>query len=338
MTPRPFDATEEPAVPIPSRRSLLRVGRIAASAATVAVSVAASAAQPAFPDVPTAPFEERPLPGDVVPHGVVPAEPIEPVPPSVEPVPHDQHASPPVVAPMPEESQHEERLPWRGAPHGAEPSVPFGPSHGDWRRDSLVMPPSSEPGHGPWSVPPHGWGGPIPEASAFPQGMQGEPAPFPGPMTPMRPSAPLAPLPPVEADPTLGPPPGTLGHTYYRSSRYIPHDEHPRVAMADLTLPHELTVDQGPGRKIRVTVHDVAGQLEPLEGYVADDEHWHFESDPLIPGVPHVYRIKVERVSYEKQEIRRYGRLVEQETEVEAELLGVRFLRLIPGRVVTLEF
>jgi len=338
-------------VPIRSFRFPIRAGRFAASAATLGLTLSAAAAQPRFPvpppalEEPAGPVDGYPLPGDDVPRGVVPVEPIPSEVPSLAPPqqfipPHDAAAAPPNdLAPPHGPFGH-------GPPPGDVP--PAGPPRGHGPLDGSphdfphdlqpipegFVPPRFEPGRGPFappspgpmSGPPSGWMPPAPEWSP------------PGPVGPMRPGAPLAPLPPVEADPSLGPPPGTLGHTYYRPSRYIPHDEQPRVAMLEVTLPPELAGDQGEGTKVRVTVHDVAGQSAPLDGYFGDDRHWHFESDPLLPGLPHVYRVKVERVRTSKEEIRRYGRLVEQEKEIGADLLGVRFLRLIPGRIVTLEF
>jgi hypothetical protein len=47
---------------------------------------------------------------------------------------------------------------------------------------------------------------------------------------------------------------------------------------------------------------------------------WHFESDPLIPGIPHVYRIEAVRDG------------------VAESLPDVRYVRLIRGRRVTLDY
>ncbi|QDT65683.1 hypothetical protein [Calycomorphotria hydatis] len=140
----------------------------------------------------------------------------------------------------------------------------------------------------------------------------------------------------------IAPPAGTLGVTYRRPSRPIPADRHPRVAIFELAVPAEFVPDPARGVRTRVTLDDPTGQLEPIaeKNYYYDERAglWVFETDPLIPGRPHVWRVTVEKVYYENQDIRRYGRLVTEEVETDVEFVGARYMRLIPGRVVTMDW
>jgi len=115
----------------------------------------------------------------------------------------------------------------------------------------------------------------------------------------------LAPLPPVT------PPPGTLGVTYARQSWPIPADRHPRVAMLDVRAPAGAT-------NVRVFTTYEYREEDEIDGF--RDPHdpcvWHFETRPLIPGIPHVYRVEAQA-----------GTCVD-----------ARLVRLIRGRRVTLEY
>jgi len=91
----------------------------------------------------------------------------------------------------------------------------------------------------------------------------------------------VAPLPP------LVPPPGTLGLTYQRQSWLIPASKHPRIAMLDVRVPAGAT-------SVRVYTtcqyreeDEIAGFQDPQDPCV-----WHFETNPLVPGTPHVYRVE----------------------------------------------
>ncbi len=103
------------------------------------------------------------------------------------------------------------------------------------------------------------------------------------------------------------PPPGTLGRTYLRTSWPIPKDEHPRTAIIQITAPGftEIEIDG----------------LADMEGFQRKDGVWIFKSDkPLIPGIPHIYHVKAGYRNVENKDWK------------------VRTVRLIPGRVVTLEY
>lgn len=115
----------------------------------------------------------------------------------------------------------------------------------------------------------------------------------------------VAPLPPVP------PPPGTLGTTYIRRSWPIPANRHPRVGMLDVRAPAGAT-------NIRVLTTYQYREEDEIEGFQDPDDPclWHFESKPLIPGIPHVYDVVAEGPKGE----------------------DVRTVRLIRGRRVTLEF
>lgn len=107
------------------------------------------------------------------------------------------------------------------------------------------------------------------------------------------------------------PPPGTLGTTYRRQSWPIPADRHPRVAMLDIRAPKGAT-------EIRVFNTYEYRQEDEVDGFQDLDDPciWHFETDPLLPGIPHVYRV---------------------EADIDGQC-DVRYVRLIRGRRVVLEF
>lgn len=142
------------------------------------------------------------------------------------------------------------------------------------------------------------------------------------PLAPVAESIPPAPLPmgqpslwrgPVMpfVDPgPASPPPGTLGRTYELPTRLVPSDKHPRTAMLN----------------VRVTAEDVIvshtnefREEDDVKGFQdeADPSLWHFETKPLLPGIPHVY--KVEAVN---------GGVA----------TDVRYVRLLRGRIIDLTF
>ncbi|MEZ5940327.1 MAG: hypothetical protein R3C18_02975 [Planctomycetaceae bacterium] len=110
----------------------------------------------------------------------------------------------------------------------------------------------------------------------------------------------------------LTPPPGTLGRTYQLRSRPVPTDTHPRAGMLDLRVKGAT----------KIIVHDMNEfRIEDrMDGFQDKDDPtlFHFTSEPLLPGLPHVYRVEVHTAGPE-------GPLVEE-----------RYIRLIMGRIVTL--
>ena len=100
----------------------------------------------------------------------------------------------------------------------------------------------------------------------------------------------------------VAPPPGTLGQTYHRRSRLIEDDKHPRVGVVEVNLSENYDVS-------------ARGLKSKWTGKV-----WRLESDPLLPGIPHVYEVKAE-----------WGPEGAREKEV-------RTVRLIMGRIVDLDF
>lgn len=106
----------------------------------------------------------------------------------------------------------------------------------------------------------------------------------------------------------LTPPPGTLGQTYALRSRPVPTDKHPRVGMIDIRA-------EG---ATRIIVHDTNEfrTEDKLEGFrdVRDPNLYHFTSEPLYPGLPHIYRVEIHR----EEQVQEY------------------YVRLIMGRVVQL--
>lgn len=110
--------------------------------------------------------------------------------------------------------------------------------------------------------------------------------------------------------PDVAPPPGTLGQTYLRPTRPIPVDKHPRVSIIDVRSNGATQVKVYGTNEFR-TKDAITGFQDRRDGSV-----WRFESEPLVPGVPHIYRVDAH-----------YGETVQH-----------RYVRLVPGRIVTLDF
>ncbi|RMG39379.1 MAG: hypothetical protein D6725_05275 [Planctomycetota bacterium] len=135
------------------------------------------------------------------------------------------------------------------------------------------------------------------------------------------------------------PPPGTLGRTYRRGPlRLVPVDKHPRIGMLIVHVPKSLYERLEENVELRVTVHDVNGNFKPLEGYKDRKGDWHFESDPLYPWVPQIYDVVFEYVRIEIKEGVRNGRKYRQRFEFKDSELGYRRVRLVPGRIVEVDF
>lgn len=124
-------------------------------------------------------------------------------------------------------------------------------------------------------------------------------------------------LPAVNADPfhdppaTIVPPPGTLGRTYYRALRTIPAKKPPRVGILDVHVENAAVVH----------VYDIHPFREDdeIEGFQSEEEKsmWRFESEQLLPGIPHIYRVVVT-----------YPDLT----------TASKYVRLVPGRIVEIDF
>ena len=100
-------------------------------------------------------------------------------------------------------------------------------------------------------------------------------------------------------------PPGTLGQTYQRASHPIPEDEHPRSAM------------------LAVRDHRAVKYLKAqrMGGFRMKNGIWLFETQrPLFPGQDGIVRVEARK---DKNDIQPYK---------------VKFVRLIPGRIVYLDF
>ena len=112
----------------------------------------------------------------------------------------------------------------------------------------------------------------------------------------------------------VGPPPGTLGQTYQIPSRPVPVEKHPRAAMIDVHVPGAT----------KVIVHGMNPfrSDEQLDGFQdpTNPTVWHFESQPLIPGQAHIYRVEAH---------------VAGMTGISSE---ERYVRLIMGRLVQLTY
>ncbi len=105
---------------------------------------------------------------------------------------------------------------------------------------------------------------------------------------------------------TVFAPPGTLGRTYRQVSRPIPDDKHPRIGMVEV---------RGVPTDAKLAVRDMTGFRDKTGVWVLESE------EPLPPGVPHVYAIKVVRETLDGQ--------MQSDSRV---------IRLIPGRIVGLQY
>jgi hypothetical protein len=132
--------------------------------------------------------------------------------------------------------------------------------------------------------------------------------------------------------------PGTLGLTYQLPSKRANWDKHPRVGLLEITVSDDTFRSLGDGEEIKITVEDEAGHFEELDGYFGDDDKWHFESETLYPGIPHIYDVKLEVVRMVKKKERKGDKLIEWEVGKAVRDLGLRRLRLIPGRTVYLSY
>jgi hypothetical protein len=133
-----------------------------------------------------------------------------------------------------------------------------------------------------------------------------------------------------------GPPPGTLGKTYQRPTRMIAWDKHPRIGMVDIEVLDSMRVGLAHDVKIKVITQDIYNNNKPLEGFFGEDNVWHFESDPLLPLVPHIYDVRFELIRERRVQEMRYGRMFERIKEDKLGTIGIRRIRLIPGRIVDL--
>jgi len=135
----------------------------------------------------------------------------------------------------------------------------------------------------------------APVAEYMPPADMGEPAYF-------------SPSPAIDPGPA-SPPPGTLGRTYELPTRLIPADKHPRTAMLHVRSSAEEVIVSHTN-EFREEDDVKAHQDE------TDTSLWRFETKPLLPGIPHVY--KVEAVN---------GGVT----------TDVRYVRLLRGRILELQ-
>lgn len=111
-----------------------------------------------------------------------------------------------------------------------------------------------------------------------------------------------------------GPPPGTLGQTYQRSSRPVPVKKHPRTGMVDVHVVGASEVIVNDTNEFRTE--------DELDGWRDDKDPnvWHFASEPLYPGLPHIFRVEA-----------RFDGPTGSTSQV-------RYIRLIMGRIVEVSF
>lgn len=90
---------------------------------------------------------------------------------------------------------------------------------------------------------------------------------------------------------------------------------HPRAAIVDVHIPNATNV--------RVHDMNVYRTQDFLDGFQDDQDPtvWHFTSEPLIPGIPHIYRIEARFPGPDGKE-----------------KMEERYVRLIMGRVIEVTF
>lgn len=100
-------------------------------------------------------------------------------------------------------------------------------------------------------------------------------------------------------------PPGTVGETYTRPSHSVPADKHPRTGML----------------AVRDKAEAPLISAQTMGGFKMKNGIWLFESErPLDPGVCQIVRIEARK------------------THQDIEPYATKFVRLIPGRIVYLDF
>lgn len=116
---------------------------------------------------------------------------------------------------------------------------------------------------------------------------------------------------PMHMPPNPPPPPGTLGKTYQLPSRPVPAAKHPRVGMLDICVPgaEEVVVSDTNEFREEDYVDGFRDELDP--------NLWHFETRPLYPGLPHIYRV---------------------ESRSGGQITAVRYVRLVRGRILEVTF
>lgn len=123
-------------------------------------------------------------------------------------------------------------------------------------------------------------------------------------MAPQMAAPPMAPPPMAAICANAKTPPGTLGRTYCLCSRPLPEDEHPRNA--------GLEIQNADGCEIVV---------EKMEGFRDADGLWYFVTEkPWLPTQPAIVKVVISRTAG--------GSMVRD----------VRTVRLIPGRILTVQF
>lgn len=97
-------------------------------------------------------------------------------------------------------------------------------------------------------------------------------------------------------------------------SRPVPVDMHPRAALLDVKVPGATSV--------RVHDMNVYRTEDFLDGFQdeQDPSMWHFQSQPLIPGLSHIYRVEANF------------------TGPDGVTMQERYVRLIMGRVIEVQF
>ncbi len=190
-------------------------------------------------------------------------------------------------------------------------------------------------------------GGPVVDGYLMPTGMYQDYAPM-APQMGQVPVVPLSVMPPqafadanaagqlhtVSGDGVQG----TLGRTYQLPSKRVNSTKHTRVGLLEISVSDDTFRHLAADEEIKVTVEDEAGHFDELEGFFGEDEKWHFESEPLYTGIPHIYDVKFEIVRTDKKREQKGDKMIVREIETKVRDIGIRRLRLIPGRTVYLNY
>lgn len=133
----------------------------------------------------------------------------------------------------------------------------------------------------------------------------------------------------------LTPPPGNLGRTYRVPTRSIPVDKHPRIGMLEVVPPVHPDARKTEAGEIYVKLSATG-----MNAYLDDDDNrWHLETEhPMIPGNPLIFDVQAELVRVETVVETKWGKKYEKQIEKVLEHLGYRTVRLIPGRIVEIDW
>jgi len=110
--------------------------------------------------------------------------------------------------------------------------------------------------------------------------------------------------------------------------------------MLEVTIPKRMIQSLDDDVVLKIEAYHTRNYFPPMTAAQSDHKRllYTFETQPLIPGVPHVYDIRFTYVRRKLiRERTRYGREIERWEETPLKEAGVLRVRLIHGRIVRLD-